>query len=322
MAFIQKAMRTIGSTTITTSTLDAESFEIKQLGDVVGWSMEIDFTTVAGTATWQADGGTPSGAYRGSNWTKLFDRVSIKDKGNNDIYDAVRDDNWVFAYALSCIDFDDMMFSKGLNPYVSQTGEAAADTQVVTDTGALTNSRRCLYMPQRIKVQDLPARVAIRWGVLDDYFLAVGTGTCTVNSLDFVVRYIAPDGKAVTERIKAYNEPAFTADTDIADGFPDGINVVFLGWGLGLYTQSAAAAPAELNEDRMDGFRFKRGSTDEIENLLERTLARINSVKYKNAKPLGHYHVPTDVFTKTSATEIFYDINAQIAPRLYYAYIT
>lgn len=322
MAFIQKTMRTIGATTITTSTIDAEAFDIKPLGDVIGWSMEIDFTTVAGTGTWQADGGTPAGAYRGSNWTKLFNRVSIKDKGNNDIYDGTRDDLWVFSYALSVVDFDDMLFKKGTNPYILQLGQAAADAPVVTDTGALTNSRRCLYTPQRIKVQDLPARVAVQFGVLDDYFLAVGTGTCVVNSLDFVVRYIAPDGKAVTERVKAYNQPSFTADTDIASGFPNGINVIFLGWGLGLYTQSAAAAPAELNEDRMDAFRFKRGSSDEIENILERSLAMINTVKYANSKPLGHYHVPTDVFTKTNATEIFFDVNAAIAPRVYYVYVT
>lgn len=288
-----------------------EQMEIKPLGDVITWGLRVVLTTVAGTGTFVADGGTPSGAFRGTNLCKLINNFEIKDKQNNDIFVAAGQDLWVNAYLLSCIDIDDLLFKRGL--------DQRADISP-TDTGSVTSVVRFVTVPQRIKMSDLPAKVNVRLGTLDDYYDSVGTGTATINTFELWVRYMPPSAKGgFTERVKAFNLTAFSADLDVAKDIPSGINIQLLAHTLG--NINALTAPAEQNEDRFDTVTFRRGSGSEIEKQDERTLHFYATHKFFSARHAGLYIVPTDAFRKTEATFWEFDINAQVAPRVYYIYI-
>lgn len=303
-----KAVRDWGSITVGTTSARQSVEEIAPLGDVISWAIRGTITSVAGTATWLANGGTPAGAHRGSSWHDFFQTVVIKDKGSVPIFNAAREDIGLMSYLLSVIDIDDWLFRHGF------------DSRAVVDTGALTASVRYINMPQRIKLSDLPAKIEITIGVLDDYFDAVGTGTASLPIVSFEVRYMPPDGKNFTERINASNVASFSANRDISREIPDAIHIQLLAFTLGDY--SAVAAPAEQNEDRFDNLSFRRGSAEEIEEVDERSMHFYTEQKYVSARPLGMYIVPTDDFIKTEGTVFFFRINAAIAPRLYYIYTT
>ena len=316
MARIHKLVHAWGATIVgtTRSTLTQQS--IKPLGDVISWALYFDVTTVDGTGTDDVDAGTPSGSWLGSNIIKLLDTVSIKDNQNSDLFESNGVQFAYMSYLLSIIEVDELIMNKGGIRWPE------------TDATDLTNEETVFIVPQRIAETDLPATVNITVGVLDDYWLSVGTATTVINQLELWVRYMPTQGESFSERIKSFNVASFSSDQDIAQHIPDGIEILKLGFQLG--DPTASAAPAEMNITRLDAIRFKRGASDEIVDVRENVLReyadrsvpnqRVDNVTIAVGAPEGLFVVPTLAFTKTDATEFRFDINAAVAPTIYYIY--
>ena len=316
MARIHKLVHAWGSTTVgtTRSTLTQQS--IKPLGDVISWALYFDVTTVDGTGTDDADGGTPSGSWIGTNIIRLLDTVSIKDNQNSDLFESNGVQFAYMSYLLSIIEVDELIMNKG------------GVRWPVTDSVNLTDDESVFIVPQRIAETDLPATVNITIGVLDDYWNAVGTATITINQIELWVRYMPTQGESFSERIKAFNVASFSSDQDIAQHIPDGIEILKLGFMLG--DVLATSAPAELNITRLDAIRFKRGASDELVDVRENVMReyddrsvpnlRVDGTTIATGAPEGFYVIGTLAFTKTDATEFRFDINAAVAPTIYYIY--
>ena len=318
MARIHKLVRAWGSTTVGTTRTTLEQVSIKPLGDVVNWCLYMDITTVEGTATHVANGGTPTDSFIGTNVLDLLDTVRIKDNQNSDIWESTRNEFYYKSYLLSIIESDELLMNKG----------GVREPTEITEGVALTNDETVWIVPQRIAQKDLPATVNITIGVLDDYYLAVGTGTATINQLEFWCRYIPSSETSFTERVKSFNITAFSSDTDVAHLLPDGIEILKLAFQLG--DSSAVAAPAEMVDTRLDFLTFKRGANDEIDKVRNRVLQEYAGRMYPNnqvegttiteGEPEGLFIVPILAFVKTDATEMLFDINAQVAPTIFYVY--
>ena len=316
MARIYKLVKSWGAQTVGTSRISLEKQTVKPLGDVVSWQLYFDVTTTSTTATWDSDGGTPSGSWLGSNIQRLINRISIKDNQNVDVFRASRNEMYILSYLLSTVESDEAIFNKG------------GIKRPITRSANLTNAVETYYVPQRIALKDLPATVEVEIGVKDDYFNAVGDGAITINQVEFWVRYIPAVDQTFTERAKTFTVQPFSADTDIAHLIPEAIEITKMAILCGDITQGSA--PTEMNNTRVDYVTFKRGSADEIDTVRRAVLDEFNLRVIPNlidnngtvnsAIPSGLIIVPTLAFTKTSATEFLLDINQQIAPTVFYIY--
>jgi hypothetical protein len=163
----------------------------------------------------------------------------------------------------------------------------------------------------------LPASLEIEIGTLDDYYLAVGTGTAVFNALTVWVRYAPNQETGVTIRINAFNITAFSADQDIAHLLPENLNILKLAY----VTQNVNALvdPAEPNVN-VDRISFRRGSNEEIEDVRRAVIDDWQDEVNTGNRPAGLTVIPTDAFIKTSSTLLKYDVNAQITPRIFYVY--
>lgn len=316
MARIHKLVKAWGSQTVGTNRLSLEKQTIKPLGDVVSWALFMDVTTTTGTATFDADGGTPSGSWLGTNVQKLINKITIKDNQNADVFEARRNEMYILAYLLSTIEADEMIFNKG------------GVKRPITRAAAITAQTETYLVPQRIALKDLPATVEVEIGVLDDYYTAAGTGTVAINQIEFWVRYVPADAQSFTERAKVFTIQAFSSDGDFAHLIPESIEIIRLALLCGDIT--AGSAGAEMNNTRLDFLTFKRGSNDEIDSVRRAVLDEFNARSVPNlidnngslalGTPSGLVIVPTLAFVKSSATEFKFDINAQVAPSIFYLY--
>ena len=303
---ILKTVNEYGSFTLDSSsnqTLDTKT--IKGLGDIVNWTIRSEYTTTVSGATELADGGTPSGSFKGATVARLLERIKITDNNNTDLYVGNKDDLWRFAWLLSLIDTNDFIFKRGLT------------FEPTTVTAAQTNQVDFFTMAQPIGVADLPATIEIEIGQLGDFYSTVGSGTCVINALAVVVRYVPPTSAAITLRCKAFNISAFSADTDIASALPDGIKIHLLAYMPG--NVNASSAPSEMVNTRVDRITFRRGSNEEIENQRRDLLDDYVDNRYGN-RPGGMTLIPDDAFRKTDSSVWHFDVSAQIAPRVFYIY--
>lgn len=303
---ILKTVKEYGSTTISTSAVTLDTQTVKGLGDVVSYHIQTDLTTTESTATELADGGTPSGSYKGATVARLFRRIKLSDNNNTDLAVIEKDDIWRMAYLLSLVNADDFLFNRGIS------------SEPTTITAAQTNQVDHFIVPQSIGVADLPATLEIELGTLSDFYSTVGDGTAVINTLSVVVRYVPAKASAITLRIKAFNITAFSADTDIAHLLPDGIKIHILAYMAG--NVNASSAPAEAVNTRVDRISFRRGSNEEIENIRRTMLDEYINVRYDGTRLSGLTVIPTDAFEKTDSSKFEFDVNAQIAPRIFYVY--
>ena len=306
MVRIIKTVKDFGSTTVGTTSQTLETEAIKALGDILSWGIFSDVTTVAGTGTFDADGGTPAGSWQGSNTDKFFRKITVKDNANTDLFEAQGTDLRIFAYLLSIADPNEFLFDRGLQ-----------ETQL-TDSAGLTAQERTTILTQSILLKDLPASIEIEIGVLDDYYLVTGTGTAVINQLTVWVRYAPPQSTGFTVRIKAFNHTSFSADQDIADKLPENITILQLAYLPA--NPNASSAPAEMVNTRVDRISFRRGSNEEIENQRRTILDDWIDQVYTGDRPTGLTVVPSDAFVKTESTLFFFDVNATIIPRIYYVW--
>lgn len=302
---IVKTVNEYGSQTIGTSQLTLDTKTIKGLGDIVNWTIRTDLTTTDTGATELADGGTPSGSFKGATIARFFNSVKLTDNNNTDLFVANKDDLWRFAWLFSLIDTNDFIFKRALS------------WEPTTITGAQTKQVDFITFAQSIGVADLPATIEINLGVLSDFYSTVGSGTAVINQLSVIVRYVPPSAAAITLRCKAYNVSAFSADTDISSTLPDGIKIHLLAYMPG--NPNASSAPSEMVNTRVDRIFFRRGSNEEIENQRRDYLDDYVDDRFGN-RPSGMTLIPDDAFRKTDASFWHFDINAQIAPRVFYIY--
>jgi len=303
---ILKTVKEYGSITVSTSSQTLETQTIKALGDIVHWGLQSSLTTVGGTGTELAAGGTPSGLFAGASIARLYKKISITDANNNDLCVLEKDDIWRQAYLVSLVNSDEFIFNKGLND---------APTVVTGDVTAQVDN---VIVPQPISVADLPASVEIEIGVLNDFFSTVGTATATIVELTLYVRYLPPSERSITLRIKAFNVQAFSADTEISHLLPDGIKIHKLAYSPG--NTNASSAGAELDNTRVDRLTLRRGSNEEIENQRRNMMDDYIDKVYDGTRLSGITILPLDSFDKTDATIFNFDVNAQVAPRIFYIY--
>ena len=303
---ILKTVKEYGSTTVSTSSQTLETQTIKALGDVVSWQIQTDLTTTVTGATELADAGTPSGLYKGATIARLFKKISITDVNNNDLCVLEKDDLWRQSYLVSLVDANDFLFNRGIN------------VEPTTITAAQTNQIDNFIVPQSIAVSDLPASVEIEIGVLTDFYSTVGSGTAVINQIALTVRYVPPKATSITLRIKAFNVTAFSADTDIQHLLPDGIKIHILAYAPA--NVNAASAPGQAVNTRVDRITLRRGSNEEIENQRRSMIDAFVDERYANGRPTGITVIPLDSFEKTDSTKFEFDVNAEIAPRIYYVY--
>lgn len=319
MVRIMKVVKDYGSVTVGTASATLETQQIKALGDLFSWSLYIKYTTVLGTGTLDADGGTPAGAWKGSSSARFFSRISFKDKNNTDLFVAQRNDIFIMGYLLSLVDINEFIQARG------RTSEPA------TDTAAATNQEHEYIVPQSVMFADLPGTFELEIGTLDDYYNAVGTGTATINELALTVRYAPADNEGFTIRSKAFNNASsFSSDTDLASQLPDNLNILKLAYIPS--NVNALSAPADLVNTRVDRLSFRRGANEEIENFRRFQLDRQVDTIYpignfqqsvtgaSLSRPKGMTVIPTDNFVKTPSSLFFFKVNAQITPRVYYLY--
>ena len=303
---ILKTVKEYGSITVSTSSQTLETQTIKALGDVVHWGLQSDITTVGGTGTELAAGGTPSGLFAGASIARLYKKIHITDANNVDLCVVEKDDIWRQAYLVSLVNTDEFIFNKGL------------DTKPVVVADDVTNQVDNIIVPQPISVADLPASVEIEIGVLSDFYSTVGTGAVTINTLTLYVRYLPPTAQSVTLRIKAFNVQAFSADTEISHLLPDGIRIHKLAYAPG--NVNASSAPSEAVNTRVDRITLRRGSNEEIENQRRSIMDDYIGKVHVGSRLTGITILPLDAFDKSDATIFEFDVNAQIAPRIYYIY--
>lgn len=303
---ILKTVKEYGSITISTSSQTLETQTIKALGDVVSWQLQTSLTTTVTGATELPDAGTPSGLFKGATVARLFKKIAITDVNNNDLCVLEKDDLWRQAYFTSLVDANDFLFDRGI------------DVEPTTITAAQTAQVDNFIIPQSIAVSDLPASIEIEIGVLTDFYSVVGTGTAVLNQTSLTVRYVPPKPTSITLRIKAFNVTAFSADTDISHLLPDGIKIHILAYAPA--NVNAASNPSESINTRVDRITLRRGSNEEIENQRRSMIDAFVDERYANARPTGLTVIPLDSFEKSDSTKFFFDVNAQIAPRIYYIY--
>lgn len=308
MTRLIKTVKDFGATTIGTASQTLETQAIKALGDIVSWGIETDLTTVAGTGTYDANGGTPAGAWLGSNVFKLIRRLSVKDNANRDILQAQGTDLHHIAYLLSIVDPNEFLFDRGL-----------AETPTI-DTGTVSNQIESIIFAQSILFKDLPASIEIEIGTLDDYYNSVGTGTATLNSITVWARYTPNQPTGVTIRVNAFNVQSFSADFDIAHLLPENLNIVKLAYLPS--NPNASSAPADMVNTRVTRLSFRRGANEEIEEQRRRILDDWQDQVNTGNRTTGLTVIPTDAFVKTTSTLFKFYVSAQITPRIYYVYQT
>lgn len=301
-----KTVKDFGTTTVGTSSQTLETQAIKQIGDLLSWGIYTSLTTVAGTGTYDANGGTPSGAWKGSNITKLLRRISVKDNQNHDLFQSQGTDLEHFAYLLSIVDPNEFLFDRGLNE------------SPTIDTGSVTAQEEQFIFAQSVLFKDLPASIEIEIGTLADYYNAEGTGTATINAVTVWARYTPPQAQGVTIRINAFNIQAFSNDTDIAYLLPESINVLKIGYLPS--NPNASSAPADMVNTRVDRISFRRGLSEEIESQRRLILDDFQDQVNTGNRPTGLTVIPTDAFIKSASTTFFFDVTAQVTPRIYYVY--
>jgi hypothetical protein len=299
---ILKTLNEYGAQTIGASDITLDTKSIKSLGDVISWQLEIKFTSTGSTETYDAD----SGGWKGTNCTKLFKKIAIKDVNNTDLFISEQADLWHMSYLLSLINVDDFISHRGLNQ------------EPTTRTADVTSVVEHFIVPQPIAVTDLPATFEITLGTLADYFNSAGDGAVTINTLTVVVRYIPPKAEAVTLRVKSFNVQAFSAKTDIGHLLPNKIKIHVLAYIPADITESSA--PTEFDETRVDRIAFRRGSNEEIESIRRTQIDNYINKRYDGSRNTDLTVVPTDAFNKSDSTFFEFDVNAQIAPRVYYVY--
>ncbi len=301
-----KTVKDFGSTSITTSSQTLETQTIKQIGDLLSWGIATDLTTVAGTGTYDVNAGTPTGAWLGSNVNKLFKRVSVKDNQNRDLLQAQGTDLHHMAYLLSIVDPNEFLFDRGL-----------VETPTI-DTGSVTSQTDNVIFAQSVLFKDLPASIEIEIGVLDDYYLAVGTGTATLNSITIWARYTPPQASGVTLRVNAFNVQAFSADFELAHLLPEAINIIKLAFTP--TTPNGGAVTTDMNVTRVTRLSFRRGSSEEIEEQKVSILNDWQNQVNTGDRPVGLTVIPTDAFIKSTSTTFKFYVSAQVSPRIYYVY--
>lgn len=305
---IQKVVKAFGSQTIGTSPSTLETQSVKALGDVLSWSLYIDFTSVHSAGTFQADGGTPSGSWAGSSVFKLLKQISIKDNQNTDLFLGNESDIWVMAYMISLIDPNEFLFERGQNQ------------RPTTDAADQTNQLTNIIIPQTILAKDLPASLEIQLGVLSDYFATVSSSTATINELTVTFRYAPPAQSGFTVRCKAFNISTISADSDIAYLLPNNIN--FLAIGYFPDNPNAGTAPANMTNTNVKYISVRRGSNEEIEQIRRAIIDYFVDHAYANTRPTGFTVINTDAFSKTDSTLFKFFLNGSVSltPRVYYVY--
>lgn len=263
-------------------------------------------TTVAGTGTYDANGGTPSGAWLGSNVNKLIRRISIKDNANTDILQIQGTDIHHVVYLLSITDPNEFLFDRGISVVPS------------IDTGTVTAQINRTVFPQSIAFKDLPASIEIEIGTLDDYYNVAGTGTATLDAVNVTVRYASPTPNAFTMRCKAFNTIAFSSNQDIAHLLPEQITYIAIAYLPS--NPNAGSAPSDMVNTRVDRLSFRRGSNEEIESQLRDLLDDFVDQVYTGNRTTGLTVIPSDAWVKTDATLFKFEVNAQITPRVYYLF--
>lgn len=306
MTRIVKTVKDFGTITVGTSSQTLETQAIKALGDVLSWGIYSDLTTVGGTGTEKADGGTPSGSWQGANVDWLLRRISLKDNGNKDLFQAQGTDLRIFAYLLSIVDPNEFLFDRGLNEtHTSSTGD---ETNLLSQT----------ILPQSILLKDLPASLEIEIGVLADFYSTVGNGTAVINALTIWVRYSPNQDSGVTIRINAFNVTSFSADQDIAHLLPENLNILKLAYLPS--NPNNATAPSDMVNTRVTRISFRRGANEEIEEARRAILDDWQDQVNTGNRPTGLTVIPTDAFVKSSSTLLKYFVSAQVTPRIYYVY--
>jgi len=308
MTRVIKTVKDFGSVTVGTASQTLETQAIKALGDVLSWGINTNLTTVAGTGTYDANGGTPSGAWLGSNVFKLIRRISLKDNDNTDLMQAQGTDLHHMSYLLSIVDPNEFLTDRGL-----------VETPTI-DTGTVTAQDEFIIFPQSILLKDLPASLEIEIGVLDDYYNAVGTGTASLNFITVWARYLPNQSEGITVRIKAFNITAFAADTEVSHLIPEGITILRLAYLPS--NPNASSAPADMVNTRVTRISFRRGSNEEVEEQRRSALDDFVDQVYTGNRPTGLTVIPTDAFNKTSSTLLKFFVSAQVTPRIYYVYQT
>lgn len=303
---ILKSVKEYGSQTIGTNAITLDQQNIKALGDVISWALEVNWTCVHSAGTFMADSGGNSAAWRGSNITNLFNQIQIRDSNNTDICYSEKRDLYMMSYLLSLINTDDFIMQRGLNVIPATT------------TADETNRVDEFIIPQAIAVTDLPATFGFKLGVLTDFFATVSTSTVTINTLTLIVRYVPPKQTAITIRVRAFNITAFSANTDVSHLLPNNVTIHVLAYVSG--NLNATSAPAEIDFTRVDNLAFRRGSNEEIENIRRSMIDNYVVQRYNGFRPVGLTVIPTDAFKKTSSSYFYYQVNAQIAPRVFYVY--
>jgi len=311
-----KMVKAWGSNSIGTSRISLSKESIKPLGDVLSWGLYFDMTTVHATAAdVYEDSATPTGSWLGSNVGKLVNKIVIKDNQNSDVFEAKRNELYILSYLLSTIEADEFLFNKG------------GVRKPTINTAAVTNQTATFWVPQRIALKDLPATVEIELGVLADYFESTAGNSVTLNQCEFYARYAEPAKDSFTERAKVFNVASFSSDSDIAHLIPEGIEILRLAFMAG---DISAQTEQSYTNANIDNFTFKRGSTDEIDNIRRAVVDELNERMIPNLNeegttilltaPLGLTVVPTVSFTKTTATEFKFDVSGAIAPSIFYIF--
>jgi hypothetical protein len=306
MVRIVKTVKDYGSTTISTSSTTKETQTIKALGDILSWGIHTDLTTVIGTGTADANGGTPTGSWLGTNIFKLFRRVTVRDNANTIVFEAQGTDFHHFAYLLSITDPNEFLFDRGLQE------------SPTIDSGSVTNQEEEIIFPESILLKDLPATIEVELGTLDEYYNAVGTGTAVINVLTVWVRYAPPQASGFTVRIQAFNVTSFSADQDEAFLLPEAITFLQLAYLPA--NPNASSAPAEMVNTNVDRLSLRRGSNEEIEEQLRVILDDWVDQVYTGDRSTGLTVLPTDAFVKTASTLFKFFVNSTIIPRIYYVY--
>lgn len=306
MTRVIKTVKDFGSVTITSSSQTLETQAIKQLGDVLSWGIHTDVTTTTSSDTFDADGGTPSGAWQGTNIDKLFRRISLKDNRNRDLMQAQGTDIRLMAYLLSIVDPNEFLFDRGLN-----------ETKT-TQSSAITNDLENTIFAQSILLKDLPASLEIEIATLGDYYLVASAGTIVINTLTVWVRYAPNQETGVTIRINAFNITAFSADQDIAHLLPENLNILKLAYMPS--NPNASSAPSDMVNTRVTRISFRRASNEEIEESLRFILDDWQDQVNTGNRPTGLTVIPTDAFNKTASTLFKFFVSAQVTPRILYVY--
>lgn len=311
-----KLVKAWGSTSIGTSRVSLSKEIIKNLGDVVSWGLYTDLTTVHAVATdVYEDAGTPAGSWLGSNVQKLIANLTIKDNQNADVFTAKRNEIYILSYLLSTIEADEMVFNKG------------GVRKPSVNSSAVTNQTQTFWVPQRIALKDLPASVEIELGVLADYFESTTGNSATLNQIEFYVRYAVAAKDSFTERAKVFPVASFSSDTDIAHLIPEGIEILRVGFMAG---DISAQTEQSYNNANITSITFKRGSSDEIDQIRRAVLDEFNERLIPNLNedgttialtaPLGLTVIPSLSFVKTTATEFQFRLSGAIAPSVFYIY--